>query len=402
MRRLVMAVVNVSSSTDVTDGQESYFGIRAEILAERGSLDTAREIAQQPRIWREAHAAVDNDRDAINHWLLPKLELPRLQVLFCGAGTSAFIGDTVAAWLRKSFDAKNAIDFQSVSTTDLVADPEQFLSDDRPTIIVSFARSGDSPESVATVELADQLLSQCYHLIFTCNPEGALAQYAEDHSSAYCLLMPEGTNDKGFAMTSSYSSMLVSVAAVFTPSRRQLHLSAEAAEKTIADRYVDIGSLASKSFDRLVVIGSGVLAGTAREGALKCLELAAGKLSAFSDTSLGFRHGPKIVVSSETVAVHMISADPYVRQYDVDLYEELRSEGHAVAVVELSPESQFSDEASGLDDVWLSLVYVVYCQILAFLNSWGHGVSADTPCPSGEVNRVVQGVTIHQFPGSGG
>lgn len=395
-------MANANSMKQSDSGTATYFGIEAGELAARSSLHTAEEIAQQPRTWREAQRNVDARRQEIGNWLMPVLAMPRVQVLFCGAGTSAFIGDTLAAWFQKAFKLKNPIDFRAVSTTDLVADPAQYLSDDRPTVLVSFARSGDSPESVATVALGDQLLSQCFHLIFTCNPEGALATYAADRRNALCLLMPSGTNDRGFAMTSSYSAMLVSCVTVFTPSKRQLDRCAGLVDKTVKEGYHGIAAVAARNFDRLVVLGSGALVGTAREAALKCLELAAGKLTVMNDTPLGFRHGPKIVVSENTVVVQMLSTDPYVRRYDEDLLAELRNDDQAAELVELSPEGLYPGEAIALDDIWLSLVYVVHCQILAFLNSWFSGVSVDSPCPSGEVNRVVQGVTIHPYPGLDG
>ena len=129
------------------------------------------------------------------------------------------------------------------------------------------------------------------------------------------------------------------------------------------------------------------------------MELAAGHIAAISDTSLGFRHGPKIVVSSTTLVIHLISTDDYTRQYDRDLLGELKADDQASAIIELSPERLFPGQTLRLDDLWMSLVYIVYCQIFAFLHSFSLGVPVDSPCPSGEVNRVVKGVTIYAYPG---
>jgi len=374
-------------------------GLDAAELATRRSLFTAQEISQQPGIWREAQTNIESNREEIDAWLLPKLMLPQVQVYFCGAGTSEFVGDTIAAWLRSSYESDKPVIFESVATTDLVVDPMQYFANDRPTIMISFARSGDSPESVAAAELADQIFSDCYHLIFTCNPDGQLAEYAKKNADILCLTMPKNTNDRGFAMTSSYSSMLVSCAAVFKSDAKQLEQTAQLAESIIRDQVSSIANLAAGSFDRLVVLGSGLLKGTAREGALKCLELAGGELVAISDTPLGFRHGPKIVVTSSTLVILLVSTNPYTRQYDEDALAELKSDGQACDIIELSPKTLFSGTEIELDDVWLSMVYIVYCQILAFLKSYSLGVTVDSPCPSGEVNRIVQGVTIHPFEG---
>jgi tagatose-6-phosphate ketose/aldose isomerase len=226
---------------------------------------------------------------------------------------------------------------------------------------------------------------------------GKLASYAEREDRACRLILPERTNDRGFAMTSSYSSMLVAGAAVFAPNSEQLDTAARMAQQLLDGRVADISAEACADYDRLVVIGSGALEGTAREISLKSLELAGGKLAAISDTSLGFRHGPKIILSPSTVVMQLVSNDRYTRKYDLDLLEELQSDGVAGGIVVLSTQRLFADNEEQIDDIWLSLPYVVYGQIFAFLKSYWLGVSVDLPCPSGEVNRVVQGVTIYPF-----
>ena len=381
-----------------------YLNLDSGLLKRRNSLWTAREISQQPRIWRAVHSRVDAARDEIDSWLQPSLAMSGVQVLLCGAGTSAFIGDTAAAWLRKYYRASTGCCFTSVSTTELVADPLQYLGRDVPTVMISFARSGDSPESLASVRLSDKLLSNCRHLIVTCNPGGKLARFAASDDDVLCLTMPEETNDRGFAMTSSYTAMLVSCLAVFTPDRAQLELIARCTEHLLDGGGDDILALAQREFGRLVVLGAGCLLGTAAEAALKCLELTAGKVVAMHETPLGFRHGPKIIIDESTVIMHLRSNDAYTKLYERDLLRELRSDDRSAAIVELSPLTLTCDLGPGsaateLSDVWLSLGYVVYCQILAFYKAMELGIEADSPCPTGEVNRVVNGVTIYPFAG---
>lgn len=379
-----------------------YLGFDESELERRNCLWTAREISQQPRIWRAMHSRIDSCRKDIDSWLKLALEKPNLQILLCGAGTSAFIGDTAAAWLRKRYPASTTCRIASVSTTELTADPLQFLRQDVPTLMISFARSGDSPESIACVELAADLLSDCRHLIITCNPDGRLPRFGRSREDALCLMMPDESNDRGFAMTSSYSAMLVSCVAIFTPDRAQLERAAAWAERLLDGRAICITDLAQREFRRLVVLGAGCLSGTAAEAALKCLELTAGQVVAIHDTPLGFRHGPKIVIDESTVVIHLQSSDAYTTLYDRDLMHELRTDDCSAAIMELSPSTLASkidtaSAATGLDDIWLSLVYVVYCQLLAFHKAMVLGVEADNPCPTGEVNRVVHGVTIYPF-----
>ena len=377
-----------------------YLGFDESELERRNCLWTAREISQQPRVWRAVHCRIDSCRKEIDSWLKPALEKPNLRILLCGAGTSAFIGDTAAAWLRKCYPAPANCRIASVGTTELTADPLQFLRQDLPTLLISFARSGDSPESIACVELAADLLSDCRHLIITCNPDGRLARFGQAREDALCLMMPEECNDRGFAMTSSYSAMLVSCVAIFTPDRMQLEQAAVWAEWLLDGRAEHIRQLAQRDFRRLVVLGAGCLSGTAAEAALKCLELTAGQVVAIHDSPLAFRHGPKIMIDESTVVIHLQSGNAYTRLYDRDLMRELRTDDRSAAIVELSPSALASridtaSPATGLDDIWLSLVYVVYCQLLAFHKAVVLGVEADSPCPTGEVNRVVHGVTIY-------
>ena len=269
--------------------------------------------------------------------------------------------------------------------------------------MISFARSGDSPESLACVELANQLLTNCHHLILTCNPKGRLARFAEADEDAMCLMMPEHTNDRGFAMTSSYTALLVSCLAIFTPDRSQLEQAATVGQNLIDRSGESIAALAQREFKRLVVLGAGCLSGTAAEAALKCMELTGGQIVAMHDTPLGFRHGPKIIVDESTMVLHIRSNDPRIKHYDQDLLRELKHDDRSTAVVELSPASLAVDTgtasavAARLNDVWLSLAYIVFCQMLAFHKAMMLGIEADNPCRTGEVNRVVSGVSIYPF-----
>ena len=371
-----------------------------EIDLERGnSLCTAREISQQPDVWRAVSTQVEACRKDLDSWLKPSLAKPDLRILLCGAGSSGFIGESVAAWLRVHYALASTSHVAAVSTTDLTADPLQFLRRDVPTLMISFARSGDSPESLACVELADQLLSDCRHLVFTCNPAGRLACCAESRTDAFALMMPEEANDRSFAMTSSYTAMLAACVAVFTPDQRQLLLAAKWTARLLEWSAADVLRLAQRNFHRLVVLGAGCMAGTAAEAALKCLELTAGKVVSISGTPLGFRHGPKIIIDESTVVLHLHSGNVHTRLYDHDLERELKTDGRGLEIISLSPATITSwigmKSPAPLDDIWQSLIYVVYCQMLAFYRAWVLGIEADNPCPSGEVNRVVDGVTIH-------
>lgn len=106
---------------------------------------------------------------------------------------------------------------QSIATTDIVANPREYLNPDKKIVLISFARSGNSPESVAIVKLANEIIKDIYHIFITCNSEGQLAKIGKtDKQNCLLLLMPKEAYDKSFAMTSSFTCMLLSVLKIFS------------------------------------------------------------------------------------------------------------------------------------------------------------------------------------------
>ncbi|HEX8497342.1 MAG TPA: SIS domain-containing protein [Actinomycetales bacterium] len=368
-----------------------------------GDSWTAREITQQPALWREVRAQLSLARLEIDAFLRPLLARPNLRVVLTGAGTSAFAGAVLAPALARQL--RRRID--AVPTTDIVSNPLGNLAEDLPTLLVSFARSGDSPESVAATEVADQVLTECFHLVVTCNDEGTLHLRHVADPRSLVLLMPEGSNDRGFAMTSSFTCMLLA-ALIALGGDRDVEPLAVAADQALTDVLQPATALAGAGLRRVVHLGSGPLQGLAQESALKLLELTAGRIVTYHDSALGFRHGPKAVLDDRTLAVVHVSNDPTTRRYDLDMVTELAGAlppGQVVAVtarpdgLDALPDGSvwLLDGLADVDDIALALPYVVCSQLLALRFSLALGLPTDNPFPSGEVNRVVKGVTIHPF-----
>jgi tagatose-6-phosphate ketose/aldose isomerase len=367
---------------------------------------TEEEIRQQPASWIRSLNNIDNLRASIDNFLTPLLRKRELRIVLTGAGTSAFIGDIISPWLA-SHTGKN---ITAVPTTDLVTNPMDYLSAAHPLLLVSFARSGNSPESVAAVELANQCVPECYHLSLTCNEAGSLYQTAVNSDNAYALLMPAETHDRGFAMTSSITTMMASCLAVFAPETINSHTFRDVADRcqTILTSLGDFSQsvFGNDPWKRIVYLGSGGLQGAARESALKVLELTAGKLAAFYDSPTGFRHGPKSLVDRETLVVVFVSSHPYTRLYDLDLLAELRRDRQAMRVVAIAAETDPVIEAGPhillppartFIDMEQAFCFLMYAQVFALSQSLRVGNTPDTPSASGTVNRVVQGVVIHPW-----
>ena len=377
----------------------------ADQSARQGGEATAREIAQQPAVWREVNNLLASRRDDIDAFLRPLLADPDLRVVLTGAGTSAFAGDILAPALSRRTGCR----VDAVATTDIVSNPDEYFADDRPTLLVSFARSGNSPESVAATEFADRFLSECHHLVLTCDRSGRLYEKHTRSTDSLVLLMPEATNDQGFAMTSSFTSMTLAAWLVLGNAADPDELIgrlAAAAERLLATRQEDVRRLACSGYKRIVYLGSGPLKGLAHESSLKLLELTAGEIVTYFESPLGFRHGPKSILDDRTLAVSYISGDPYTRKYDLDLLAELKRSMRAGSVIAVAATDAGADDPSfwlleGLEDVEdaaLALPFVVVAQLLGLCFSLTLGYTPDNPFPNQEVNRVVQGVSIHPLP----
>ena len=378
-------------------------GIPEQELAALGALWTAREIEQQPRMLERTHALVAAMHARLQAFSAPVADDPGARVLLAGAGTSAYIGECLAPLLDRQFAAR----VDAIPTTDIVGAPALYLDPDRPLLLVSFGRSGNSPESLAAVALAEARVPDVRHLVVTCNANGDLARI--DVRRHATLLLPEETHDASFAMTSSFSCMLYATLAALSPAHAldaRIGPVAHATAAMIEGQRAMLESLARARHDRVVFLGSGLLQGLAREAALKLGELSNGAVATCFDTPLGFRHGPKTFLTPNTAVFAFVSNDPLTRLYDHDLLDELRRDGIAARVVELdaAPRQQPGIEAIAIPamarapDIDLVWPCVAAAQIYAFHASLVRGLTPDNPNPGGTVNRVVQGVRIHGAP----
>jgi len=383
----------------------NYLGYSTAELEKLKGFWTAKEIEQQPECWRETITILEQNSALINDFMTPVLAHSDLRIVLTGAGTSAFVGRSLSPILTQQTQRR----VEAISTTDIVSNPYQYFAEDIPTLLVSFARSGNSPESVEAVNLANECLSNCFHLVLTCNNEGQLYVASKTDEKSFAVLMPEQTNDKSFAMTSSFSSMMLSafwILGVNESYLKDIESICKYSEVQIKEIYQFIGTIDNTEVNKVIYLGSGGLKGVAEESALKLLELTAGQMVISFDSPLGFRHGPKSIVDDKTLIFVYISNDPQTRKYDLDLLAELRRDGVANKVIAITAQLDtqvsdgdywLADDMQDATDAGLLFPYILIAQIYAFNLSVELGNTPDNPCPTGEVNRVVQGVTIHKF-----
>lgn len=380
-----------------------------EDLLELGAEITTREIYQQPQVWQTAFENYKAQADEIAAFLNNIDEkYDYIKVILTGAGTSAYVGETLLPYFRKIYDERKW-NFNAIATTDVVANPLAYLHKEVPTILVSFARSGNSPESVAAVDLAKDIVEELYQITITCAAEGKLAQQAHGDERNLLLLQPAPSNDAGFAMTSSFTSMMLTALLVFAKTdlvTKEEKISALIAlSQEMLDSAAAIQKMVSLDCNRVIYLGAGPFFGLAHEAQLKILELTAGQVATMYESPIGFRHGPKSLVNEETVVVVFSSTDTYTKLYDLDLVREVAGDEIARKVILLTDQKENLENVEQVilssqylvDDVYRVFPYIVYGQLFALLTALKVKNRPDTPSPTGAVNRVVQGVIIHPF-----
>jgi tagatose-6-phosphate ketose/aldose isomerase len=380
--------------------QLQHLGIRADQLAASGALWTAREIEQQPHSLQRTHALLASLHAELQRFIAPVADNPLARVILTGAGTSSYIGGCLAAVL----DARIAARVDAVPTTDIVSCPQLHLRAEQPLLLVSFGRSGNSPESLQAVTLAESLVHDVRHLLVTCNADGALNR--TQVRQAMTLLLPAETHDVSFAMTSSFSCMMYATLHAFSKPGafdHRIGAIAQAMRRVIQESQSTLQELAQNQYERVVYLGSGPFQSLAREATLKLGELTNGSVATCFDSPLGFRHGPKTFVNGRTLVVVLVSNDPLTRKYDLDLVDELRRDGRAARIIEVTTRARGDAARDTLlvagmadaHDIELLWPYVAVAQLYAFHQSLTLGLSPDNPNKEGTVNRVVQGVRLY-------
>lgn len=358
------------------------------------SFATDREIAAQPAIWDGWAQTLAEAAAEVRAWIATRRPD---EIWLCGAGTSAFIADSLAVALDRR---QGGIPLRNVATTDLVARPQDFFRPGLRPLVVSFGRSGDSSESIGTLDLLDQQAPEADRLHITCNGNGALAKRAaKGGGQQRVIVLPEACHNAGFAMTSSYTTMLLTALACLD----------DVPTASIAGRMRSLAASARDVLalpldetrpDRAVFLGSGAYCGTARESSLKVLELTAGKVVTSWDSTLGFRHGPKAVIDGRTAVYVFLSSDPLTRKYDADIASEIAAQFPEIPVLTIGaplagcPAPDVALE-TGLEDVWNAAVAVLVAQRLSVAWSKSLGLNVDDPFAGRKLTRVVSNVRLY-------
>ena len=381
-----------------------YLDVEESILNKKGAIHTAREISGQPELWSNIYKKVFSENQKITTFL-DEIFKDVKKIILTGAGSSAYLGSSIEGFLQR----KSNITTVTVPSTHLVPHPEDYLEASIPTLLISFARSGNSPESVAAVNLADKYCDVCHHLVITCNSEGSLAQHKFENKS-YVFVLPEEANDKSLAMTGSYSGMLLTALLISDihniKSLRHTVETIKSYGLTLLTKYLgEIEKVATLPFNRVVFLGSGPQYGTAMESHLKVQELTDGQVICKNDSYLGFRHGPKAVVDESTLLIYYFSNRMDVLRYEKDLVTSMGEGKKPLLQIGLSEKNisdisidkiiVLSNKEGAISEEYLAVSNIILAQLLGFFKCLKLGLSPDNPSVSGAISRVVHGVVIY-------
>jgi len=374
-----------------------------------GLAHTLREILQQPQTWGHTFQKILGLAPSIDSFLhsagIGTVRQRPLSVFVVGAGTSDYIGKSVCALLQRQW----ACDVQAIPSTDLLTNMEDHILPGHNYLWISFSRSGDSSEGVAVLETALELYPKIKHLIVTCNQHGKMARSFDGRENVFSIILDDEVNDRGLAMTSSFSNMVVVAQAL--AHFRSLSFYSQILETLANSAALMLPVVAStcerlvnEGFSKVCFLGTGALKGAAIESGLKVLELTGGRVLSFAESFLGVRHGPLSAIDGDTLVVAFLSADARRRAFELDLVHEICDKSLTSKCVIVTPENLENSPLLNtlsfnlqkrISDVYLPPLIVLVGQLLGLVASLREGLKPDEPSPHGAISRVVSHVTIH-------
>lgn len=378
----------------------------------RGLRYTPHEIYQQPETWQYTYDRCVEKAPELKRFLdragIGSREHLAPVVFLVGAGTSDYVGRSLTHLLRACWQCEA----WAIPSTDLLTNMESLITPGRKYLWLAFSRSGDSPEGVAVLQKALAAYPQIRHLVITCNEAGKMAQICSAHEEqALALVLDPAVNDRGLAMTSSFTNMVIAGQCLahldnLPGYRSLLSEMIEAGDRLLEFAPKCAAEIAAVGCTRACFVGSGVLAAVANESALKLLELTAGKVQTFSESVLGLRHGPMSALDENTLFVAFLSNNEKRRHYEIDLLKEIRMKRLGRVTVVVTPQpydglGELADYVLSLDtsialvDEYLPPVDIILAQLLGLFHSLNAGLQPDRPSPNGVISRVVSQVNIY-------
>lgn len=393
---------NLNNQTKAFTSAPDLLAATLETQQRHGYADTLREIWQQPGTWLATTELLRSSKvqELLRHVLSPR----PAHIVLTGSGSSMYAGECLAPSLQLGL----GVPVQSIASGTLLTHWQSVLPPG-PGLLISLARSGDSPESCGVVSRLLVDAPEYRHLVITCNASGKLATSYADEPRVSVMTLDERTNDRSLVMTSSFTNLVLAGSGLVDQgdlAAQAATLVADAVQAILDNQAQALAALAGEEFSNIVYLGSGGALGAAHESALKMLEMTDGGVVTLAETYLGLRHGPMSSLDESTLIVAYLSSNPLVRAYETDLLRELKRKQLGIKQVlvgedipgDLIAEHDVAVQlpAAHVNESVLPLLAdVVVGQMLAFFRCIALGGRPDTPS-QGVLTRVVEGFPMHR------
>ena len=344
------------------------------------------EILSQPDCWKACLAKLRQSKEL--EQVRDRFAKSRGWLLI-GCGSSYYVALAAAATMR-SLTKSPA---QAVPASEILLYPELALATAKDWVPVLISRSGRTSEVLKAAEL---LRSRDFPtLAITCAPNQPL-----EKMTSLTISLPSA-DEQSTVMTRSFSSMLVTLQALaavlaaddnFSASLEQVPAAAEA---NLVDLPTKIREFVhAHSFADYVCLGQGPFYGLACEYALKLTEMSLSYAQAFH--TLEFRHGPKSIVSSETLLVFLLSERGY--EAESEMLTEMKSLGAPILAVTNQADGRVRAAANLVVELSLPVPELARLgpalaagQLLGLYTGLDKGLDPDTPRNLTRVVTLEQG-----------
>ncbi|MGL5346189.1 MAG: SIS domain-containing protein [Peptostreptococcaceae bacterium] len=388
-----------------------YFNIDRDLLSGRKGIFTAEEIYSQPKIWKDTINNIYHNQDEIRSFTNKFLAIKKKRIILTGTKSLAFACEVCA----KQLSSILGFTVESISSTDIVLSPKDYLYEDTTTLLISLSRSGNAQENVVATDLAKLIIKDLYQLVITCNRSGEIAISTKKNERNLVLLMPQEANDRGFIATGSFTSMMLSCLAVFFINdiesfKNDTVKLCDLVKKFIKNNAEKISELSKVNCDKAIYLGTSTSKFIAKDSAYKLISITQGIINTNYCTSIGLRSGYDIVLDNKTLTIIYLSDNKYTRKYDLDLARDLVNNKliNKLVIVTSNKDIEGLDVADYIFelgkieydleyDIFLPIQQVVFGQMLSYMVAFNLGIEPDDPFSNGCMKDNFEKLNIYEF-----
>lgn len=387
-------------------------GVREDELKKLDGYYTCREMVSQPSLWLEGVNIISEYKDKIEKFVHEIKSIKDLRIYLVGAGSSAKAAAIVENYLKRV----TGLEVCSISSTNLITQPDNYIVDDKPALLVSFGSSGNTTEGLEAVRILEEKCKRLYQILIICSAKGEIVERYSKKEGVLYIPVPEGTKGRSMAATGEFTLLVQYALMIFDISkinyyREMFDKAAKDAEGFFERDIYKVHAATNKKYDVVAALGSNALTSLASEMCLKIGELSSGIQGTQFNPTLEFRHGPKLIMNSKSLISFFISSDPLTKKYEIDMLKECSSDkrNSTIAAVSMDYDREIDESCDYyiyfnrdgfkyLDDSHIIFQYALYLQSFAILKAIELGIAPDTlgSDKSGFVNKVAKGVKIYR------